>query len=106
MPARRNLQRYVINSAINGNTNFANPSATAFGYVWELYFTCAGATTVTLYDGAGALTGNINVPAGGVFLGGLPDNEIAPHFVFGPNANFSISEAGGTQKSGYVTISN
>lgn len=106
MPSRRNLQRYAINSAIAGNTNFVNPSATSFGYVWELYFSCAAATTVTLYDGTGALTGNINVGAGGLFLGGLLDNGATPHFVFGPNANFSISEAGGTQKSGYITISN
>jgi hypothetical protein len=74
--------------------------------IWELYFTCAAATVVTLYNGNGAITGNINVPAGGVFLNGLPDNEIAPHFTIDPNVNFSISETTGTQKSGYVTYSN
>ena len=75
-------------------------------YIWELYFTCAAATTVTLYHGAGAITGNVNVAAGGVFLGGLPDNEVAPHFCIEPNANFSSSELTGTQKSGYVSYSN
>lgn len=106
MPSRRNLQRAVINSAINGNTNIVNPSATAFMYIWELYFTGAATTTVTLYNGAGAITGDVNVAAGGVFLGGLPDNEVAPHFVIEPNANLSISETSGTQKSGYCTYSN
>lgn len=75
-------------------------------YVWELYFTCAAATTVTLYNGAGAITGNINVPAGGVFLGGLLDNGVVPHFVIEPNANLAISETSGTQKSGHCTYSN
>jgi len=106
MASRRNLQRYVINSSITGNTNLVNPSATAFCYVWEMYMTCAAATVITLYNGAGAITGNINVPAGAVFLGGLADNEVSPHFAIDPNANFSISDASGTQKSGYITYSN
>jgi hypothetical protein len=59
------MQFAGINIAGSGQqTIFTNPSTTQFAYVWELYMTCAAATTIQFYDGPGAITGNINVTAG------------------------------------------
>jgi hypothetical protein len=105
MASRRNMQQAAINIAGSGQqTIFTNPSTTQFAYVWELYMTCAAATTVQFYDGPGALTGNINVIAGTPIV--LPDHGQQPRFTISPNAVFNVSEGAGTQKSGYVHFSN
>jgi len=105
MPARSNYQQLAINIAGSGaQTIFTNPSATRYAYVWELYMTVAAATNVTFLDGAGALTGNINMLAGSAFQ--RQDLGFEPCFIVSPNANFSVSESVGVQKSGYVHFSN
>ena len=105
MPSRRNYQQAQINISASGlQTICQNPSKSAFMYIWEVYLTCAGATNLTFYNGAGPLTGNINVLAGGTFS--RQDLGSSPAFTIEPNASFSISEAVGVQKSGYVHFSN
>jgi len=105
MPSRTNYQQAQINISGSGlQTIFQNPSQKAFAYVWEVYVTCAAATNIVFYNGAGPLTGNINMLAGGAFQ--RQDLGMAPAFIIEPNANFSISEASGVQKSGYVHFSN
>src|ERR1035437_5905322 len=101
MPSRRNMQFAGINIAGSGQqTIFTNPSTTQFAYVWELYMTCAAATTIQFYDGPVAITGNINVTAGSAFI--RLDGGQQPAFIVSPNNVFNISEGAGTQKSGYV----
>jgi hypothetical protein len=105
MPSMRNAQTVTINNAATGQTTiFKNPSATGFAYVWDMYVTVAGATNLVFYNGSGALTGNMNFLAGGIFdqsgLGNLP------MWTIDPNSNLSVTSTAAAQQSGWLTYSN
>lgn len=101
MPSMRNPQTAVINNAATAQTTLVkNPSTTGFLYVWDMYLTVAGATNLVFYNGATALTGNINFSAGGVFdQSGL--NSL-PMWTIDPNSNLSVTSTAAVQQSGWV----
>ncbi len=62
--------------------------------------TVAGATNLVFYNGSGALTGNMNFLAGGVFdQSGLANQ---PMWTIDPNSNLSVTSTAAVQQSGWV----
>jgi hypothetical protein len=104
MPSMRNMQQAAINNAATAQTTlFTNPSKTGYAYVWDMYMTVAGATNLVFYDGAGALTGNINLLAGAQFDQAGVANF--PMWIISPNSNLSVTSTAAVQQSGWVTYS-
>ncbi len=104
---RRNLQQAAINTASSGqNLLLTNPSTSAQMQVWDIYLTVAAATNLSFYSGAGALTGNINLAAGGVFNPAVSAAGWGSVFTVMPNAAFNVSSTAAVQISGFFHYSN
>ena len=104
---RRNEQYASVNTASSGqNLLLTNPSSSAYMYVWDIYLSVAGATNLSFYDGAGALTGNINLLAGAQFNPAVSSSDATPVFTISPNAAFNVSSSAAAQISGFFHYSN
>ena len=104
---RRNLQQVSVNTASSGqNLLLTNPSTSAQMQIWDIYLSVAAATNLSFYSGAGALTGNINLAAGGVFNPAVGAAGWGPVFTVQPNANFNVSSTATAQISGFFHYSN
>jgi len=104
---RRNLQYASVNTASSGqNLIVTNPSTSQFMYVWDIYLTVAAATNLSFYDGGGAITGNINLAAGGQFNPAVAGDFSTPVFTVSPNAVFNVSSTAAVQISGFLHYSN
>ena len=107
MASRRNPQQVAINNSTSGNlTIIANPSTTAFMYIYELYLQVGGTTNLTFYNGLTPLTGPLalgtSVPP--VWL--EDEGGAFPRFVINPGQSFIVNDSAGVQKSGYCTFCN
>lgn len=104
MPSMRNLQQAVINNSATTQTRLINNAGrSGFLYVWDMYVTLAGATNLVFYNGATALTGNMNFLAGSAFdQSGLPE---FPMWTIDPNSNLSVTSSAAVQQSGWVLYS-
>lgn len=74
--------------------------------IWDIYLSVAAATNLSFYSGAGALTGNINLAAGGVFNPAVGAAGWGSTFTVMPGANFNVSQTGSAQISGWFHYSN
>lgn len=104
MPSMRNPQTAVINNAATAQTLLVNNGGrTGFLYIWDMYVTVAGATSIVFYNGAQALTGNMN------FLAGAPFDQSGlnslPMWTIDPNSNLSMTQSAAAQVSGWLTYS-
>jgi hypothetical protein len=106
MASRRNTQNASISFSASGNsTVIANPSTVSFMYIWELALVLAGASNITLYNGAGALTGAMPMLANGSIYEG-DFGQGTPHYTIDPGASFIINSSNAVQVSGKVKYSN
>jgi hypothetical protein len=104
MPSMSNPQSAAINISATGQTTIINNASSRFMYVWDLYMTCATATNVVFYNGAGQLTGNMNFAAGAIFdEAGLSS---LPMWTIDPASNLSMTSTATSQRSGWVVYSN
>ena len=67
--------------------------------VYRLFLVAAGATNLTIKDGATALTGAIALPANGSIT---LDFDGEPWFTGSPNTNFIINSSAAVQISGRI----
>lgn len=104
MASRNNLQNAEVNSAVAAVLTLANPSTSAFMYIWAVDISAAGAATVQFFNGTGALTGVITLATGVPWV--TKTDSSIPIFTVDPGTSFKITQGGTTQISGYVEYSN
>lgn len=104
MVQKYNAQTVPINSSSSGNvTIIANPSKSAFMYIWELAIVVGGTCNLTLYNGGGALTGAMPMLSNGSIF--RADTN-TPMYTIDPGASFVVNDSVGVQKSGWCKYSN
>lgn len=92
----------AINFAASGDNTAVSSSAGKRIQVYEIYFTVAAATNITIKDGTGgtALTGPITFSGAGSFT--LMYRISPPHFSTSQGNNFVINSSNAVQISGHV----
>ena len=110
MASKRNPQNSIINSAASTVTVFANPSSTAFAYVWKIQLTAGGASNLTFQQstasGISALSGPFDITGAGGSITKPDGGGGEPWYKVDPSATFSILNSGSAQLSGECQWSN
>ena len=109
MASRFNTQVAVINSNSASVTVIANPSKSAFMYIWELLLTSSGTSNLTLNNVVNGSVGPLSGPYALVVNGSLylaDSGGATPHLTIDPGGSLTITNSGSVQLSGQCKYSN
>lgn len=88
----------AINAASSGDNIILSAASAGSINIYEIYFTVAGATNITIKAGSRSLTGAIQLTGAGSSVNLLMSEE--PHFTCRPGEAFIINSSNAVQLAG------